>query len=202
MSFESAPAYGEIAGERAARLATIKATINSWPNISDDLKTALRGRSDELLDAHISGRDNRFAGGQIGFRTWIIRNDDLKLLELLIPALTAVVIFVSAPAAPPAVLIASLAFSALGIANKLRNRGIRVDPEDFHILMALKQAGPSTPSRIAEILSGLHIYGKEVWDESRVIAALNKLKLLPQNDGATATVVNESSDGRWSTAGI
>ncbi len=202
MSFESAPTYGEIAGEREARLAAIKETIDSWPNISDDLKTALRARSDELLEVYTSGRGARFAGGQIGFRTWIIRNDDLKLLELLIPAAMAVVTFLSIAAAPPAVMVAGLAFSAVGIADKLRTKGISVDPEDFHILMALKQAGPSTPSRIAEILSGLHIYGKDVWDEHRVIAALNKLKLLPQNDGTTATIVNESSDGRWSTAGI
>jgi hypothetical protein len=200
--FDSAPEYGEVAGEREKRIETIKETIGSWPDISDDVKTELKKRSDDFLDISITGRDARFSGGQIGFLHWIIKNDDLKMLEQLIPAAMAIVTFLSVANAPVAVMVAGLAFSTLGIANKLRTKGIAVDAADFHVLMTLKQAGPSTASRIAEILSGLHIYGRDVWDENRVVAALNKLKLLPQNDGTTATIVNESSDGRWSTAGI
>ncbi len=201
--FESAPAFGEVAGEREKRLETIRETIDSWPGISDDLRAELKKRSDDLLESYTTQPKNtHFYGGQIGFRSWIIKNDDLKLLEQLIPAAMAIITFLSVAAAPVPVMAAGLAFSAIGIANKIKTKGIEVDPADFDVLMTLKEAGPSTPSRIAEILSGLHIYGRDIWDETRVVAVLNKLKLLPQKDGTTATIVNESSDGRWSTAGI
>jgi hypothetical protein len=200
--FESGPTYSEIEGERASVLKRITETIGSWPDISDDLKTELKKRSDYFLEGYITGRDARFSGGTIGFRNWIIKNDDLKLLEQLVPAAMAIITFLSVANAPVAVMVAGLAFSTLGIANKFRTKGIVVDAEDFHVLMALKQAGPSRASRIAEMLSGLHIYGRDMWDEERVVATLNRLRLLPQNDGTTATIVNESSDGRWSAAGI
>jgi hypothetical protein len=200
--WDGGPAYGEIAGEREDRLEEIKEAIGSWPDISDDLKTELKKKSEYFLDNVVTGKDARFAAGQIGFQHWIIKDDDLKLLEQLIPAAMSIITFLSVAGAPVAVLVAGIAFSTIGIANKFRTKGIVLDAADFNVLMTLRQAGPSKSSRIAELLSGLHIYGKDVWDENRVIAVLNKLKLLPQNDGTTATIVNESSDGRWSAAGI
>jgi hypothetical protein len=197
---ESGPSYSEIAGQRERQLKNIIKTIEAWPNVSDAVKTEVAKKSTDFLDSHIER--GTFAGGTASFLSWIIKDDDLKLLEQLIPAAMAIVTFLSVPDAPIAVMIAGLAFSTLGIANKFRTKGIIVEPADFHILMVLKQAGPSKASRIAEILSGLHIYGRDVWDEQRAVAVLNKLKLLPQNDGTTVTIVNESSDGRWSTAGI
>ena len=199
--FESRPAYAEVAGQKRARLNTIQGTIDAWA-ISDDLKTELKKRSEELLDSHRVTTTNRYYGGQIGTLAWVIKNDDLKLLEQLTPAAMAMITFLSVASAPVPVLVAGLAFSVLGVCNKLRSKGIVLNPADFHILMALKHVGPSTPSRIAEVLSGLHIYGRDVWDETRVVAVLNKLKLRPQNDGTAVTIVNESSDGRWSVAGM
>jgi len=67
--------------------------------------------------------------------------------------------------------------------------------------MALKQAGPATVTTVAEILSGLHIYGSDVWDETRALAALNKLKQMRQRDGGVTALVSEV-DGLWSTSGI
>src|SRR5271156_5226416 len=115
--FDGGPEYGEIAGQREKRIETIKETIASWPNIPDDVKTELKKRSDDFLDISITGRDARFSGGQIGFQHWIIKNDDLKMLEQLIPAAMAIITFLSVANAPVAVMVGGLAFSTLGIAN-------------------------------------------------------------------------------------
>src|ERR1035437_4145702 len=141
MPFDSAPLYGERPGEREKQLKKIKETIDSWSDISDDLKTEFKKRSEDFLDDHTYKTTAKFYGGQIGFRSWIIKNDDLKLLEQLIPAATTIITFLSVANTPVAVMVAGLAFSGIGIAKKLKTKGVDVDdPADFHVLMTLKEA--------------------------------------------------------------
>jgi len=143
-----------------------------------------------------------FYGGQLGWTRWVVKNDDLDLIGRLGPAAIAIVTFLSVPAAPVAVMAVGLAISMVGIAQKFRAKKIVVEPEDYYILMAMRQAGPSTIEDLSKILSGTHIYGQEVWDETRTAAALNKLKQVHQGDGSATALVNEGTDGRWSASGI
>lgn len=208
MNPEKVPTWYEVKGERESKLKAIEDAIGSWPDVSDDLKQEFKKRSEVLLIKHdvpnvARGKTTKAAYGlTVGSRHWIIKNDDLKLLEQLAQAAMAVITYLSVPNAQTAVMAGGLAFSALTIGNKLRTKGVKLDAADFHVLMTLKKLGPSDATRIAEVLSGLHIYGTDVWDEPRILAVLNKLKLLPQSDGTAATIVNESSSGLWSTAGI
>jgi hypothetical protein len=167
MNPEKVPTWHEVKGKRESRLREIEDAIGSWLDVSDDLKQELLKRSEDLLIRHdspnvVRGKTQRAAYGlTLGTRHWIIKNDDLKLLEQLAPAAMAVITYLSVPNAQAAVMAGGLAFSALTIGNKLRTKGIELDAADFHVLMTLKKLGPSDTTRIAEALSGLHIYGTD-----------------------------------------
>jgi hypothetical protein len=114
----------------------------------------------------------------------------------------AVVTFLAVPTAPIAVMAFGLVMSMVGIAQKLLTKSVVLDPQDYQVLMVLKKTGPSTVSELAENLSGLHIFGNDLWDEGRTTAVLERLKRSFQGDGSTSALVNEGSEGRWNTSGI
>ncbi len=196
--------YPETPGQRERALDSIREQIESWPDVPPEFKEIAKSRTESfLLRRKEQAPPNlKFYGGQLGWTHWVIKDDDLKLLGQLGPAAMAIVTFAAVPTAPFAVMAFGLALSMIGIAREFKAKSVIVDPEDYFVLMTLKQAGPSNLDQISEMLSGLHIYGSGVWDQPRTLAALNKLKQVAQRNGTSTALVNELSDGRWSTSGI
>ncbi len=195
--------YPSMQGEREIRIEQVKEQIRSWPDLPDEFKDLAIKDAEWFTETYTwRPRGGHFYGGQLGWTSWVIKNEDLNLLGNLGPAAISLVTLLSTANAPVVATAFSLALSIVLIARKINAKGVVVNPEDYHVLMTLKQTGPSPVSRIAELLGGLHIYGRDLWDDSRTLAALNRLKQVPQLDGTTTALVNESSDGRWSTSGI
>lgn len=196
--------FPETPGQKESAKEKFRSTVASWPGVSQEFKDLALSKESEFVTRtqETAHSGTHFYGGQLGWSNWVIKNDELNLLGQLGPAATGIVAFLAVANAPVAVMAFGLVLSVAGIAKKLKTKSILLDNDDYNILMALKEAGPSTVSRIAEVLSGTHIYGAQLWDETRTLAALNKLKLVPQTDGVTVPLVNESSDGRWSVSGI
>ena len=196
--------YPETPGQRERALDSIREQIESWPDVPPEFKEIAKSRTESfLLRRKEQAPPNlKFYGGQLGWTHWVIKDDDLKLLGQLGPAAMAIVTFAAVPTAPFAVMAFGLALSMIGIAREFKAKSVIVDPEDYFVLMTLKQAGPSNLDQISEMLSGLHIYGSGVWDQPRTLHALNKLKQVAQRNGTSTALVNELSDGRWSTSGI
>lgn len=196
--------YPETPGQRARALDSIREQIESWADVPPEFKEIAKSRTELFLLRRKEPAPStfKFYGGQLGWTHWVIKDDDLKLLGQLGPAAMAIVTFLAVPTAPFAVMAFGLALSMIGIAREFKAKSVIVDPEDYFILMTLKQAGPSDLDQISNMLSGVHIYGRGVWDQARALAALNKLKQVAQRNGTSTALVNELSDGRWSTSGI
>jgi hypothetical protein len=147
-------------------------------------------------------RTTQFQTGQIGWKFWAVRNDSLKFVEILSATAMAITTFVVVVGSSPAVLAVGLIFAAVTLADRLKRKGASLNDEQYKILIAMKAAGPSTLMTLAELLSGLHIYGQNVWTEDRTLAALNLLKSVHLGDGTTEALVTQAADGRWATNGI
>lgn len=196
--------YPETPGQRERALDSIREEIDSWRDVPPEFKEIAKTRTESFLFSRKEQAPSnlKFYGGQLGWTHWVIKDDDLKLLGQLGPAAMAIVTFVAVPTAPFAVMAFGLALSMIGIAREFKAKSVLVDPEDYFVLMTLKQAGPSDLDQISKMLSGLHIFGNGVWDQTRALAALNKLKEVAQRNGTSTALVNQLSDGRWSTSGI
>jgi len=66
----------------------------------------------------------------------------------------------------------------------------------------MKAIGPTTSADLAEKVSGLHIFGENVWTEEKMIAALNELKSIHLGDGTIQALVTQASNGLWAVNGI
>ncbi len=195
--------FPESAGAEEHALESVRQSIESWPDVPQEYKSYFAQKAGSFVEREVEhgGPNTHFQIGQLGWTYWAIKNDDLELLRQLGPAAMGIVTFVSVTTAPVAVMAAGLAWSMLTIAHNFKGKSVALEPEDYRVLMALKQAGPATVTTVGEILSGLHIHGSGVWDETRTLAALNKLKQMRQRDGAVTALVSEV-DGIWSTSGI
>jgi hypothetical protein len=195
--------FPESPGAQEHALESVRAQIALWPDVPAEFKSYFAQKADSFVDRKVEhgGPGTHFQIGQLGWTHWAIKNDDLELLKQLGPAAMGIVTFVSVATAPVAVMAVGLAWSMLSIAHNFKVKSIVVEPEDYEVLMALKQAGPASVATVAEILSGLHIHGSGVWDDGRALTALNRLKQMRQRDGAVTSLVSEV-DGIWSASGI
>jgi hypothetical protein len=195
--------FPESPGGEEHALASVRAEIESWADVPAEFKAYFAQKAGSFVEREVErGRPGtHFQIGQLGWTYWAIKDDDLELLRQLGPAAMGIVTFVSVAGAPVAVLAAGLAWSMLTIARNFKGKSVTLEAEDYRVLMALKQAGPSTAMTVGEILGGLHIHGSGVWDEARTVAALKRLKQMFQRDGVVTALVSEV-DGIWTTSGI
>jgi hypothetical protein len=153
-------------------------------------------------DTRFKGQQRRFRTGVFGGKTWAIRQDNFRLVEVLATTALAVTTFATVVGSSPAVFAVTLIIAAVTLADRLRKKGASLSDEQYRILVALKATGPTTPAQLAENLSGLHIYGQNVWTEQRTLDALNILKSVHLGDGTTEALVSQAADGLWAVNGV
>lgn len=146
--------------------------------------------------------EQHFYTASIGWEQWVVRNDNLRLLEVLSAAALAVTTFAVVSASAPAVLAVTLVLGCVALADRLQRKGVSLKEDDYKILMSLKAAGPTSPAELAERLGELHIFGAELWSVDETIAALERLKAVRVGDGSVEALVVEASDGMWSVNGL
>ncbi len=189
------------------RMEWIRRDIRESKTIPDELKEPIIERfynSADILEHKIEvGRPGvHFQIGQLGWSHWAIKNDNLKLVEILAAAALAVAAFATVAAASPWVLAVSLLAGCVALADRLKRKGISLTEEQYKILMALKVTGPTTAADLAARLSGQHIFGQGVWTEERAQQGLQALKTIRLLDGTTDDLVTETPDHLWSTNGL
>ena len=194
--------YPETPGERDRLEAEVLKRIDSLPDTSPELKKEVAKRRAEFLEAYIQQGSGHFYGGQLGWTNWFIRNDDLDLLALLAPSATGIATYATAVAASPWVLAATLLFSVLAVARKLRAKSTTLDPDECRVLMALKRTGVTDLTALANVLNHVTLVGKGPWTEERVLKTLQKLQSVRVGDGSIEAYVVQAADGRWSTNGV
>ncbi|HTD96539.1 MAG TPA: hypothetical protein VK627_06400 [Edaphobacter sp.] len=192
--------------ELKLRKQQLKQHIATSTEIPEELKPLIADRVDKgaLLEVvyERAGKNIHFYGMQLGWKHWAIKNDNLKLLETLSTAAIAIATFIAVPAAAPAVLAVTLLFSSVAVSERLRTKSVSLEPEQYRLLMALKACGPISAEQLAEKLSGIHLFGSNVWTESRTLEALKALQLIHLRDGTTESLVTQANTGLWSTNGI
>ena len=194
--------YPETPGERDRLQAEVLKRIESIPDMPPELKKEVIKRRAEFLDTRIQRGTGHFYGGQLGWTNWFIRNDDLDLLTLLAPSATGIATYATMAAASPWVLAATLLFSVLAVARKLRAKSATLDPDECRVLMALKQTGVTSLTALENVLNHVTLVGTGAWTEERVLKTLQKLQSVRVGDGSIESYVVQAADGRWSTNGV
>jgi hypothetical protein len=194
--------YPETPGQRDRTESELLKRIESMPEIPPELRKEVAKRRAEFLEARIQQGAGHFYGGQLGWTNWFIRNDDLDLLALLAPSATGIATYATVAAASPWVLAATLLFSVLAVARKLRAKSTTLDPDECRVLMALKQTGGASLTALANVLNHVTLVGTGPWTEERVLKTLDKLRSVSVGDGSIETYVVQAADGRWSTNGV
>jgi hypothetical protein len=105
--------YPEMPGELEAALARVRAEIESAKDIPAELRSKIAERADEFISMTMSRSSAKCHGGQSGWTSWVIRNDDLNLIQTLAPTGIAIVAYTTTAVVSPAVLVVTLIFAAL-----------------------------------------------------------------------------------------
>jgi hypothetical protein len=131
---------------------------------------------------------------------YVIRTDDLKLVESLMDAVAALVptgllIPVSQPSAA-AGAVATAVVHGLKLLKRLRDKGTRVGERSFTALALLRSNGPMDVDRL---LSLLRAYDAS-WTAHELRSVLAELTAYPSRDGSALALVKSSADGaEWRT---
>lgn len=198
--------YPETPGERDKRIEEVRALIRESGKIPVELKDEIARRAEEFVQSNLiqAGSSTHFYGGQLGWTSWVIRNDHLDLVAALAPVASAIATYATAiGAANPVTLAVTLVFAVAAVGRKLRAKKASLDLADYGVLMTLKQLGPATPQQLADAMNGIRIYGSGMWTEQQAREVLvNKLKAVRLGDGSIEAFVTEAPDGSWSTNGV
>ncbi|MEK6260065.1 MAG: hypothetical protein AABP62_15700 [Planctomycetota bacterium] len=135
---------------------------------------------------------------------WVIRNDDLNLLDSVLEGLKGAAtagFFMAAGVSAPAQwgVLVGLATAILKVVRGAVNRGKRLPAELFSVLAALKSCGPATNEELATKLSPAD---SAKWNVAAVQTALESLKAIPMNDGTVRALVAQGPDKKWVVSGI
>jgi len=188
------------------RMEFIRRDIRESATIPDELKEPIVKRfynNSRILEQKIMTQPGaRYQTGQLGASHWVIRNDNLKLVEILAAAALAIAGFASVAAASPVVMAVSLLSGVVALANRLKKKGASLTEEQYKILVNLKGLKAANSEELATRLSGLHIFGPEVWTVDRTEKALQDLKSKRLGDGSIEALVSQAADNLWSTNGL
>lgn len=152
----------------------------------------LSGALVDLFEA--ADESPRQDGFDLRVKHWVIRSDDLKLMEVI---KTVAIVFSSAN-----FMISNLTFSGItsvtiGILEVLRNayrKGARIEPELVQVMIVLEHA--KEPVAVSEIARSLISINEGEWDEASVRHALTRLREVHTREGLVA-FVETTDDDRW-----
>ncbi|HMD85643.1 MAG TPA: hypothetical protein VKO18_13195 [Terriglobia bacterium] len=195
--------YPETPGERERRLSEVREFITLSAKIPADLKPELITKASAFVETKIEGGGSkRFYGGQLGWTHWVIRNEHLKLVEVLASVAIAITTYAAVATAVPAVTAVTLLFAAVALADRLKHKSASLDDKSYAVVMTLKEIGPTTPAQLSQALNGVRIFGRDLWTDSGALDALKKLQAIRLGDGSVEALVSQAADGLWSTNGI
>jgi hypothetical protein len=127
---------------------------------------------------------------------WVIRTDDLKLVEALLDAIkvlipTGILFPVVGPVAATGA-IGAVVVEGIKLLKRMRDKGARVDERSFVVLCLLEKNGPI---RFDAFLPLLRAYDLS-WTDAELSRVLEELKAYPSSDGSGLALVKASADGQ------
>jgi hypothetical protein len=132
---------------------------------------------------------------------WVIRTDDLRLVDLVVDAMVklfgAGLLFVAIPSAAPAVAVATIVGEGVKLLSRAREKGARLDPPTFLLLTTLRANGPMTAEDLAILLHAIDLS----WTREATDATLRRLLTYPARDGSALALVADDS-GTWRTTSV
>lgn len=131
---------------------------------------------------------------------WVIRDDDLKLLDSIIEgikvAATAGFFLVPLGSTALGVAVAGLATAFLKVAYNAWTRGVKLTPKDYALFASLKQSQAGVTVEDLAVKFGSQ---DEAWTPDAVRAGLTRLMEAPSPSGRIGLVWQ--TEGRWRVAG-
>lgn len=147
------------------------------------------------------------AAGTMRFLTgrtrWVIRDDDLKLLEALTTAATAAAgaaFFTGGPATPVTAAVTGLVTVILQLGRRVRKHAILLTPAQHLVAMALKTLGNGAAlddivDRVNVLAEGQHPEAR--WTAEDTKAELEALQRLRKTNGDVIALVAVDHEGLW-----
>jgi hypothetical protein len=133
---------------------------------------------------------------------WVIRDDDLKLFEELIRALTAAA---GASFLDPTKLVApgvGVAVAAVSIFRNIWRSAAQLSQDDLVLLMAVTNAkGRIELSELATVLKPVPRRDGSVWTDENVQRGLDRLEKFPTRTGLKK-FLSRDSEGKWGPEGV
>jgi hypothetical protein len=140
-SVESIDAYPKNEQQHSRLLAEVRESIETSAEIPPELKPELVRIADrEFITLHrMTFPKIRYWGMRAGSAHYAIKNEYLDLVKQLSAASLAIATYTTATGGNPIVLAITLMFAVAAVGSKLRSKGAQLDPEDYYLVMTLKQ---------------------------------------------------------------
>jgi hypothetical protein len=131
---------------------------------------------------------------------WVIRNDDLKLMDTLWPAICAATAVISLKSLT-ATATAAILGSTFKIVRAARTKGVRLGRFQHCLIMALRASDDG--STIQDLVSRMRsMLNQEDLSEQEVLTELNALTKIRLTDGTVVNLAAQDASGLWSATGV
>jgi hypothetical protein len=196
---EYADPYPATPGELEKRIEEVRQRIRKDSRLAPGFREVLEQHAHSFVEGTIiQARGSHFYGKQLGWTSFVIRNEHLDIVAFLGAIATALCTLTAEPDKKPESAAVPLAIAVASAGLKARQKGGLIDPADYQVLLALKKRGPSKIRWIADDLSA--VSGRS-WSEKDVEAALRRLGSVRLKDGSLESFAVEGNDGLWSANG-
>lgn len=207
MRVDPSDPYPSYPGAREDAVKWAQDKILSTVAIPEILRAGLAEHAASLVESERQPLPRNAAayGGALGSTNWVLRNEHLDLLTVLGPtALSIASAATAASGGSPVVPAITALLAIVAVARKVNSKVVRLRKEDFPVLMALRQLGPSTAADVARALRQAPPKGIDPsnWTEATVMQTLGHLKSVPAQDGSLETLVNGLANGLWTANGV
>jgi hypothetical protein len=146
--------------------------------------------------------------GAVGLRVpvlrWVIKDDDLKLLESVFDGLkagAAAGLIVGEPtAATLAAGIVGIVAMVVKIGRQMMRKGVKLSDMEYQVLASLRGAGNGLTE--SQLVTWIGIMTHRKTDEAEIRDAVRRLQAIALSDGTITSLVSLDSEGLLRAAGV
>jgi hypothetical protein len=134
---------------------------------------------------------------------WVIKNDDLDLLDCASKGfLAGTGMYAATSGSAFATAIAGGIAAVFKVCRQAIRKGAFLDPLQFKALAILKRVGPCEIEQLVTELNAVRSEDEEPWQAETATSELVRLSKTRLSDGSLARLVDQDGEGRWSVASL